>query len=89
MSESINTNESTKKFMVLDRISKRIEYADRGLGIMKINNSDIESLKAGSYFRYRFLPNKRGVFMRRGVSADSFAFNASIAVKGETLRFDS
>jgi hypothetical protein len=45
MSESINTNKSTKQFMVLDRISKRIEYADRSLGIIKINNSDMNHSK--------------------------------------------
>ncbi|MDP8888463.1 MAG: hypothetical protein M3M89_02390 [Thermoproteota archaeon] len=90
MSESINVNKSIKQFMVLDVISRRIEDADRIVRIMKMNNSEVESFKAGPYFSYQFLPNKIRVFMPKGVSADSSAFNFSVvAVKGVTLRFDS
>lgn len=65
--------------MVLDVISRRIEYADKIIRTMKMNNSEAaESFKAGSYFSYQFLPNKRRVFMPKGVSANSSAFNISV-----------
>jgi hypothetical protein len=79
MSESININESAKQFIMLDVISRRIEDADKIIRTMKMNNSEAaESFKAGSYFSYQFLPNKRRVFMPKGVSADSSAFNISV-----------
>ena len=80
MSESIKINESGGQFMVLDIFSRRIEDADKIKRTMKINNAEAaESFKAVSYFSYHFfLPNKRRVFMPKGVSADSFTFNLSI-----------
>jgi hypothetical protein len=79
MSESININESARQFMVLDLIARRIEDADKINRTMKMNNAEAaESFKAGSYFSYHFWPNKRRVFMSKGVSADSSAFNLRV-----------
>jgi hypothetical protein len=78
MSESIKVNKSTKQFMALDVISSGIEDADNIIRIMLMNNSEVELFKAGSYFSYQFLPNKRKVFMPKGISADSSVFNLSI-----------
>ncbi len=65
--------------MVLDIFSRRIEDTDKIKRTMNINNAEAaESFKAVSYFSYHYLPNKREVFMPRGVSADSFAFNLSV-----------
>lgn len=91
MSDSININESAKQFMVLDVISRRIEHADKIKRTMKMNNNAkaAESLKAGSCFRYDFLPKERRVFMPKRVSADSFAFNLSVCSRRVTLIFDS
>jgi hypothetical protein len=79
MSESININESAGQFMVLDMISRRIEDADKIKRTIKISNAEpAESFKAVSYFSYHFLPNKRRVFMLKGVSVDSSAFYLSL-----------
>ena len=79
MSESINTNESIRHFMVLDVVSRRIEDVDKIKRTMKMKNAEAaESFKAGSYFRYYFLLNKRRVFVPKGVSADSSALNLSV-----------
>jgi hypothetical protein len=79
MSESINTNESVRQFMVLDVVSRRIEDVDKIKRTMKMNNAQgAESFKAGSYFRHHFLLNKRRVFVPKGASADSSAFNLSV-----------
>jgi hypothetical protein len=79
MSESINIDESARQSMVLDVISKRIEDADNIKRTMKMNNAEAaEPLKAVSYFSYHFLPNKRRVFMPKGVSEDSSTFNVSV-----------
>jgi hypothetical protein len=77
MSESINNiNESTRQFMVLDVTSRRIEDADKIKRTMKMNNAEAaESFIGVSYFNYHFLPNKRRVFMPKGVSEDSSTFN--------------
>jgi len=83
MSESINnTIESTGQFIVQDVTSRRIEDAYRIKRTKKINNTEAaESFKAISYFSYHFLPNKRRVFMLRGVSVDSSAFNLSLGTQ--------
>lgn len=81
MSESINVNKIAKHFMVLDVISSRIEDADKIIRItnMNKNNSDAKLFKVALYFRDRFLPNKRRVFMPRGLSSThSCAFNLSV-----------
>ena len=79
MSESNNTNEGAGQFTVLDVISRRIEDPDKIKRTLKMNNAEIaESFAADSFLSYHFLPNKRRVFMPKGVSADSFTFNLSI-----------
>jgi hypothetical protein len=79
MSESIHIKESARQFMVHDVISRRIEDADKIKRTMTINNTDVaESFKAVSYLSYHFLPNKIRVFMLKGVSIDSAAFNHSV-----------
>jgi hypothetical protein len=79
MSESININESAGQFMVFDMISRRIKDADKIKRTIKISNAEAaESFKAVSYFSYHFLPNKRRVFMLKGVSVDSSAFYLSL-----------
>ena len=86
MSESIKINESAGQFMVLDIFSRRIEDADKIKRTMKINNTEAaESFRAVSYFSYHFLPNRRRVFMPKGVSADSFTFNLSIRSRRSDL----
>jgi hypothetical protein len=75
MSESINVNESTKQFMVLDAISRRIEDADKLTRVIKVNNAEFELFKMTLYFKDRFFSNKRRVFMRKRLSAHSSAFN--------------
>jgi hypothetical protein len=89
MSEGINNiNESAGQFMVQDVISRRIEDADKRT--MKMNNAEAtESFRAVSFLSYHFLPNKRRVFMPKGVSADSSAFNLGVDSQGVTLIFDS
>jgi hypothetical protein len=91
MSESINNiNESAGQFMVQDVISRRIEDADKIKRTMKMNNAEAtESFRAVSFLSYHFLPNKRRVFMPKGVSADSSAFNLGVDSQGVTLIFDS
>ena len=90
MSESINMNESARQFMLFDVILRRIEDADKIKRTMKVSNAEAaESFKAGSYFGYYFLPNKRRVFMPKGVSADTSTFNLALAVQEVTLIFDS
>ncbi len=80
MSESININESSRHFMIPDVISRRIEDADRIKRTMKTNNVEAgESFKQVSFLSYHFLPNKRRVFMLKGVSVDSSAFNLSLS----------
>jgi hypothetical protein len=79
MSESINIDESVRRIMVQDVISRRIEDADKIKRTMKMNNAEsAESFRAVSFLSYHFLPNKRRVFMPKGVSADSSAFNLSV-----------
>ncbi len=79
MSESINTNEGAGQFTVLNVISTRIEDADKIKRTLKMNNAEIaESFAADSFLSYHFLPNKRRVFVSKGVSADSSAFNLSV-----------
>ena len=79
MSESINANEGTGHFTVLDMISRRIEDADKIKRTMKMNNAEVaESFKGVSFLSYHFSPNKRRILMPKGVSADASAFNLSI-----------
>jgi hypothetical protein len=79
MSESINANEDTGQFMVLEMISRRIEDDDKIHRTVKMNNAEAaESFKGVSFLSYHFSPNKRRIFMPKGVSADESAFNLSI-----------
>ena len=65
--------------MVPHMVSRRIEDVDKIRRTMKMNNAEgAESFKAGSYFHYHFLLNKRRVFVPKGASADSSAFNLSV-----------
>jgi hypothetical protein len=90
MSESIHIKESARQFMLLDVISRRIEDADKIKGTMTINNAEAaESFKAVPYFSYRFLPNKKRVFMPKGVEVDSSTFKLSVGSPRGTLIFDS
>ena len=79
MSESINANEGTAQFTVLDIISRRMEDADKIKRTMKMNNAGAAgSVKGVSFLSYHFSPNKRRIFMPKGVSADESAFNLSV-----------
>ena len=79
MSERINTNAGTGQFTVLDMISRRIEDDDNIKRTMKMNNAEAaESFKGVSFLSYHFSPNKRRIFMPKGVSADSSALNLSV-----------
>lgn len=79
MSESNNTNEGAGQFTVLDVISRRIEDPDKIKRIENMSNAEAaESFKADSFLSYHFLPNKRRVFVSKGVSAGSSAFNLSV-----------
>jgi hypothetical protein len=79
MSECINTNEGTAQFTVLDIISRRMEDADKIKRTMKMNNAGAaESFKGVSFLSYHFSPNKRRIFMPKGVSADSSTFNLNV-----------
>jgi hypothetical protein len=79
MSESINANEGTGQFTVLDIISRRMEDADKIKRTMKMNNARAAgSFKGVSFLSYHFSPNKRRIFMPKGVSADESAFNLSV-----------
>jgi hypothetical protein len=79
MSESINANEGTGQFTVLDIISRRMEDADKIKRTMKMNNAGAAgSFKGVSFLSYHFSPNKRRIFMPKGVSADESAFNLSV-----------
>ena len=82
MSESINPNEGTGQFTVLDIISRRMEDADKIKRTMKMNNARAAgSFKGVSFLSYHFSPNKRRIFMPKGVSADESAFNLSVDSK--------
>ena len=79
MSESINANEGTGQFTVLEIISRRIEDDNKIKITMKMNNPEsAESFKGVSFLSYHFSPNKRRIFMPKGVSADESAFNLSV-----------
>ena len=79
MSESINANEGTGQFTVLDIISRRMEDADKIKRTGKMNNAEAAgSFKGVSFLSYHFSPNKRRIFMPKGVSADESAFNLSV-----------
>ena len=79
MSESINANEGTGGFTVLEMISRRIEDTDKIKTTIKMNNAKAaESFKGVSFLGYHFSTNKRRIFMPKGVSADESAFNLSV-----------
>jgi hypothetical protein len=79
MSESINANEGTGQFTVLGMISRRIEDDDKIKRTMKTNIAEAaESFRAVSFLSYHFSPNKRRIFMPKGLGVDSSAFNLSV-----------
>jgi hypothetical protein len=79
MSESIHANERTRQFTVPDMISRRIEDADKIKRTVKMNNAEAAgSFKGVSFLSYHFSPNKRRIFMPKGVSSDESAFNLSV-----------
>jgi hypothetical protein len=79
MSESINANEVTGQFTALGMISRRIEDDDKIKITMKTNNAEAaESFRGVSFLSYHFSPNKRRIFMPKGLGADSSAFNLSV-----------
>jgi hypothetical protein len=79
MSESINANEGTGQFTVLGMISRRIEDDDKIKRTMKMNNAEAAgSFKGVSFLSYHFSPNKRRIFIPKGLSADLSEFNLSV-----------
>ena len=79
MSERINANGGTGQFAVLEMISRRIEDDNKIKITMKMNNAETaESFKGVSFLSYYFSPNKRRIFMPKGVSAYSTAINLSV-----------
>ena len=79
MSESINANEGTGGFTVLEMISRRIEDTDKIKTTINMNNAKAaESFKGVSFLGCHFSTNKRRIFMPKGVSADESAFNLSV-----------
>ena len=90
MSESININEGAGQFTVFDVISRRIEDADKIRRTLKMNNAETaDSFKADSFLSYHFLPNKRRVFVSKGISADSSAFNLSVDSRRGDFNIDN
>jgi hypothetical protein len=60
MSESINANEGTGQFTVLDIISRRMEEADKIKRTMKMNNARAAgSFKGVSFFKLSFLAEQK------------------------------
>jgi hypothetical protein len=55
-----------------------------------MNNAETaDSFKADSFLSYHFLPNKRRVFVSKGVSADSSAFNLSVDSRRGDFNIDN
>jgi hypothetical protein len=64
---------------MFDMISRRIEDADKIKRTVKMNNAEAAgSFKRVSFLSYHFSPNKRRIFMTKGVSADESAFKFSV-----------